>query len=356
MGDPVQLDFSKAQPIAPPGGVTLDFSRAQRIPNAGLAPPAGPSLKMDSQGPIGENVTSFGAQLSKMPGAVYHQIARTFIPGKEFNEAEREREAEDKKLSEEPFLQGIADTARMVGRKLNPIVTTDPGTPNEQIDYGATAANLAPVALDTIARVPLGRVAGAGKAGVVAAAKTALEEIPVAGPAVKAGIKAGIRNFRASAPVEPIYPGAPLPEHPGTFPGAHLPEHPGTFPGAHLPETPAAEVLHPELVSESRTLPGHIGKEVTRPGFQTPEPIPSRSGLMLESPRDAILRRLGDRASAIQQEEAAAPPEEQPPASIARPSRPLKVNGKKIDPQQDLTSVMERSVAAARKQRGLPVQ
>lgn len=41
----------------------------------------------------------------------------------------------------------------------------------------------------------------------------------------------------------PIFPGAPLPEHPGMFPGAHLPEHPGTFPGAHLPEKPPSEVF-----------------------------------------------------------------------------------------------------------------
>jgi hypothetical protein len=40
-------------------------------------------------------------------------------------------------------------------------------------------------------------------------------------------------------PAKPVYPGAHLPEHPGTFTGAHLPENPGVFPGAPLPETPA---------------------------------------------------------------------------------------------------------------------
>lgn len=34
MPNPVQLDFSKAQPIAPQSGVSLDFSKAQAIPGA----------------------------------------------------------------------------------------------------------------------------------------------------------------------------------------------------------------------------------------------------------------------------------------------------------------------------------
>jgi len=86
---------------------------------------------------------------------------------------------------------------------------------------------------------------------------------------------------------KPVFPGANLPEHPGTFPGAPYPEHPGLFPGANLPETPAPEQLNPSLISKARTLPGQIGKEVIRPKIEPAQPIPPRQGLALPAPRMA---------------------------------------------------------------------
>jgi hypothetical protein len=85
-------------------------------------------------------------------------------------------------------------------------------------------------------------------------------------------------------------------------PGAPLPEHPGTFPGAPLPATPAPEVLNPALVSPARTLPGMISPEVVRPPAA---PIPARPGLQL----------TGD-TPAPEAAAAAAPPE---PAAAAPP-------------------------------------
>jgi hypothetical protein len=78
-------------------------------------------------------------------------------------------------------------------------------------------------------------------------------------------------------PIEPVYPGAPLPEHPGVFPGGRYPEHPGVFPGAPYP-TATAEQLNPAAVSQARTMPGQISREVIRPPA---EPIPARTGLRL---------------------------------------------------------------------------
>ena len=176
----------------------------------------------------------------------------------------------------------------------------------------------------------------------------------------------------AHLPEDPgVFPGAPLPENPGVFPGAHLPEDPGVFPGAPLPEhpgvflgaplpaSPAPEQLNPSLVSESRTLPGQIGKEVIRTPIARPQPIPARSGLMLKSgpaeepvsaptriarPNDDILNRLSAIASNL--------PKEQPEAPAIPSGRPLYINGKPVSPDIDLTAAGKaslRKIARAKK-------
>jgi hypothetical protein len=102
----------------------------------------------------------------------------------------------------------------------------------------------------------------------------------------------------------------PPPEPPAVYPGASLPAKPPTsflrgnapvYPGGSLPGTPAPELLNPALASQSRSLPGMIGREVIRPPAQ---PIPPRSGLMLpageaapESDIEALRRGAPDRAA-----------------------------------------------------------
>lgn len=93
MGDAVTLDFSKSQPVAPPGGVQLDFSKAERLassqkaaPNAGLAPPAGAPPSRESlarsiptPGALDRGATALGAQLPS-PGDVGHMMNDKPIP------------------------------------------------------------------------------------------------------------------------------------------------------------------------------------------------------------------------------------------------------------------------------------
>jgi hypothetical protein len=216
-------------PDPTPGPVTITPDAP--APNAGLAPPAGPSRKMDSgEGPIARGMTSFETQMSKLPentvrlaGAKHWPI----IDSKNFHEL-----GEDIK-------------------SLNPVVNNDTGETGG-IDIGATAANVLPMALGARRVIPEGAIGKLAQTGVEAG-KTGLKLADVA--TFERGSKA-LDAVRGSAgrihdtwnpptypgahlPESPGYnPGAPFPEHPGTFPGAHLPDNPGVFPGAHLPENP----------------------------------------------------------------------------------------------------------------------
>lgn len=85
----------------------------------------------------------------------------------------------------------------------------------------------------------------------------------------KVGKVASKFGTEAAPEIEPVYPGASQPEHPGTFPGAPEP-------------TGAPEQINPSLVSPSRSLPGQIGPEQIYSPRPTPaQPIPARPGLQL---------------------------------------------------------------------------
>jgi len=161
---------------------------------------------------------------------------------------------------------------------------------------------------------------------------------------------------------KPVFPGANLPEHPGTFPGAPYPEHPGLFPGANLPETPAPEQLNPSLISKARTLPGQIGKEVIRPKIEPAQPIPPRQGLALPAPRMAapppassLIARpqlhptvtenpaVGNVARAMQK--SGVPMTERPSFVLKGSGRINRILG--LD--EDLTDIMSKSVRQARR-------
>ena len=107
---------------------------APPAPNAGLAPPAKPPMGAEAaktmtsgEGPIARGMTSFETQMSQLPGAVGRMVVAKrwpIVDAKNWHELGQD-------------IKG-----------LNPIVKTDPGTPNEQVDYGATAANLLPMLVD----------------------------------------------------------------------------------------------------------------------------------------------------------------------------------------------------------------
>lgn len=263
-------------------------------PNAGLASPAGPSKKMDSgEGPIARGMTSFETQLSKLPGNILSTIGAKHWPiidAHNFHEL-----GEDIK-------------------SLNPIVHTDTGETGG-IDIGATAANVLPLALDLkgrgIAESPIGKMTPPivrtaahvvnkglekGAPAIGAAAGAAIGHatgIPEGGYIGAVGGAALGKKILGNLRVPGEEFGVPKP----IYPGASLPEHPGTFPGAPLPATPSPEILNPALISEVRTLPGQVSPEVIQARAQ---PIPARSGLMLPDPTvpdAAILRqRLRDAA------------------------------------------------------------
>lgn len=125
------------------------------------AAPGGPQSqpKMDSsEGPIAAGMTSFESQLSHIPSGVIHTLLAKHWP------------IVDAKNWDE-LGQDI--------RSLNPVVTTDKGTPNAHTDIGATAANLLPLAIDTggggVAESPLGQGLRATAKSAAPIARTALE-------------------------------------------------------------------------------------------------------------------------------------------------------------------------------------
>lgn len=141
-------DFAKASRADQLGYITHITGKAP-APNAGLAPPAGaPSITSaikpladQEQGTVGRNLTSFATQIANTPASVYHLAKRTIIPGQEFNEAEQQRQAQEKDTQGLGVLDTIKQAAKDAGKPINPIVSDENG-----VDWGATAANLAPVA------------------------------------------------------------------------------------------------------------------------------------------------------------------------------------------------------------------
>lgn len=98
-------------------------------PNVGLAPGAPPSPQeaaktMQGQGPVGRNVTSFGAQLSQAPAAMGKMVLAKHWP-----------------IIDSHNFHELGEDIK----SLNPIVKTDTGETGG-VDIGATAANLLPYA------------------------------------------------------------------------------------------------------------------------------------------------------------------------------------------------------------------
>jgi len=298
---PVTLDMSTAQPLRAP--VKLDMSTAQPIASAmpGAPPPKGtlPNNGDTGEGPVAREMTSFEAQLSKLPeGAIKALLAKHWplVDAKSWNE----------------FWQDF--------KSLNPIVKNDTGATGG-VDVGATAANLLPLAVDVkgggITESPAaGIVKGVGDAAKPAVrlaargAETAINQklVPVqpilnlgktADEAASIPIKVPGRDFGLPQPIRPVYPGAPLPEHPGVFPGAPFPANP-------LPEQ-----INPAIVSPARTLPGMISPEVVRPPAGS---IPARPGLQLTG--EVAPTAIPQRYTPPSTEAAAAPASEAPNSEV----------------------------------------
>lgn len=261
-------------------------------PNAGLAPPAGPSRTMDSgEGPIAQNMTSFEAQASRIPGNTVRMIGAKHWPiidAHNFHELGQDF------------------------RSLNPVVTTDKGTPNEHTDWGATAANLAPLAVsgEGIGESPVGRITrGAGsavsdlavspKVGALAktAATDALSHVPFAGRLVR---RPSIGDYISAART----PASALPEELDAT-GENRP-----FAGGE-DEYKTPPVVPPDYRPGFRAPRSYYGG-------QPPEPIPPRSGLQLPGQVAAPLE--GEYVDS----QAAAPGEEAPyaPATVVNPRAP----------------------------------
>lgn len=109
---------------------------------------------MDSEGPIGSNLTSFESQLASTPGSILNYV-------KTWPQRMKEDNAEHARVmagQESPW----EETTHALG-KVNPVVSNEEG-----IDYGATAANLLPLAIDLkgggITESPLGRIASSSSA------------------------------------------------------------------------------------------------------------------------------------------------------------------------------------------------
>jgi hypothetical protein len=340
MGSPVVTITPDQAPRSP---VTITPDAA---PNAGLAPPAGPSRQMDSgEGPIAQGVTSFRAQASKIPGNLKDLVLAKHWP-----------------IIDSQNWDELGQDIK----SLNPVATTDPGTPNEHIDWGATAANLLPMVVDLrgggIAESPAGRLvsavkdsrlAGAGVAGAKAAGKAAIEHTPILGPAVKQGLKAAVKAYGESGP-QPVYPGAPFPEAPPPAAALARGARPYSDPAAGLEQIPVApnQAPEPEIIPPSRTnvtgRPNYPrGQNIDlSPGMQTPGGAvvaPRTLGLLAPGPEiaDPIGQRLLDQIRQYAaQIEAQGHGEEFPEEQESTPAS--------LDLNDDLTPALKASLRAVR--------
>lgn len=273
---PVSLDMSKAEPINSPPGFLKRFGQSLGVPTSeeeferAIAPvtiggipiaPGGSGLKTIVD--YGKNLYEKGKQFIQAPSAESGAraiLATTPSGGTQQNIAEDTAAGNYRGAA--GGATGLAVQAALpeASKRVAPIGSSLAETVEAIADHPITAAMRKTIDLATFER--LGKIYDAWANQMPAAMKA-----------------------RAAA-MRPVYPGAPLPEHPGVFPGAPLPENPGTFPGAPLPATPLPEQTNPSLVSQARTLPGMHSPEVIRPGAITldmskAEPIPARTGLQL---------------------------------------------------------------------------
>lgn len=281
-------------------------------PPLSAAPGAPPKTLDSGEGVVKQNLTSFETQLANTPRNTAEFLRRGFLPTR----AEANEDIESMPSGSNP--SGLDSI-----RKLNPIVTTDPNTPNEHVDVGATTANVLPLALGAIGRVgevgDLGDLGAKAKAVGKVAAQDAVSHVPFAGRIVqRPSIMDYVRAAQAKVP---------------------------------------PEVSNPSLVSESRTLPGMNGPEVIdqRPAIVRAQPIPARRGLMLPAAPeeiDPVLAKLSRFAQNIQEQ----PQPRETPIQAAKPGRPLRINGRAVDPNTDLTQALRKSAKAAEAKKNPTVQ
>jgi hypothetical protein len=260
-------------PPAAQSGGWQDFKAP--APNAGLAPPAGPS---EIAGTARKGQTSPEAAATMRPS----YLGQALHPEGDIQNPQQPAESFALAHPEE---QGKLAAASAIGAA----GSTPAAIP--ALRYGAR--KIAPLVVPAAASYAISKA----------------RDLPIVGPVINripfAEMLPWMMTGKSEAKPEPVYPGANLPEDPGVFPGANLPEHPGVFPGAPEP-TATAEQLNPAIASESRTLPGQIGKEVIRPAtpparIASPAPIPERRGLALppgpEEAAPAIAKPNGKAAS-----------------------------------------------------------
>lgn len=269
MSDPVTLDMSTAQPIqAAP--VTLDMSTAKPIEKTS-SDAVSPSGFWDTLGREGK---SMGENIAGIPAAVYHAFAD---PPTQDEKAKfgADEVAGPKRVGLGIHRLAVAPVETAAGWYSDALRGKIPGAYEQALSVapeamgggaaGVVAPKLAaaiPGAAGAVSDAATGTVAKAAASAVPDAVGAALKKLPVSmikhipylGGVLTDVYKAGAEAYQ-TANKPPTYPGAPLPEHPGTFPGAHLPEkppvypgaplpeHPGIFPGAPEPAAPPAEVL-----------------------------------------------------------------------------------------------------------------
>lgn len=170
----------------------------------------------------------------------------------------------------EQIAQG--DYAGAAGRTLGAAVPIIAGSPEVQGavgDAASAAASAVKPALNKVgtAATAVGESLDPDLVGVVS--PRAAHALRLANKVGKVASKLGTEAAPQAAEVEPVYPGASEPEHPGTFPGAPEP-------------TASPEQINPSLVSPARSLPGQIGAEQIYGPRPTPaQPLPARPGLQL---------------------------------------------------------------------------
>jgi hypothetical protein len=180
-------DFAKA-PREDQMGYLEHLTGKPVRPNVGLAPHAGAppvpqeaARGMQSQGPAGRNMTSFGAQLSQAPAAMGKMVLAKHWPI-----------IDSHNWSE--LGQDI--------KSLNPIVHTDTGETGG-VDIGATAANLLPYAAEGIGLAD--RIPRMGRAGAnLEKVTNAMRGTPVAtGPVDAAAAEALLQHEHGAGALPP---------------------------------------------------------------------------------------------------------------------------------------------------------
>lgn len=345
MGEPVTLDFSKAQPVAPPGGgVTLDFSKAQTLSGAKREEPGfldrtdtaitsalatnprnlssvARTNAIEVPKTLGRELYSGAKAIAGAPSAIYHSFAdpETEQEKTEYGKLPEDPDVIDKiglgvgRMTAIPIKHAIQDYS---SGKVTPEAALENAP--EAIGQGAgtvVGGKLTEMAAPKVA----GAARGAAKAtvppivrGIAKGTNAALDKAPgsiglAAGGAIghatgipgasELGAGVGYALGKEILPrlrvpgenfgiAKPVYPGAHLPESPGYNPGAPFPENPGTFPGAHLPENPG--------VFPGAHLPEHPGTFPGAPLPETPAPEVLQANSLSRGPQ-----RIADPAAAL---------------------------------------------------------